>query len=244
MKHFASQNVALVTGGARRLGKYISLALAENGFDIAVNYRTSRRDALQTKKEIESIGKQCLLLYADVSQNRDVARMFTNIVKNFGRLDVVVNNAGIFESANLFSTTEKMWENTLATNLKSVFLVSKAAAVIFQKQQRGKIINISSVGGIKAWKGFLAYSVAKAGVFQLTRILARELAPYAHVNAIAPGTILMSDDNISSLDDANIIPLNRFGVPSDITSLVVYLATTSQYITGQTLAVDGGKSIL
>ncbi|MBM4167021.1 MAG: SDR family oxidoreductase [Ignavibacteria bacterium] len=244
MKIRAHRNIALVTGGARRLGKYISLALAENGFDVVVNFKTSRRDALKTKKEIETLGKQCLLVQADVSNSRDVARMFTSIKKTFGRIDVVVNNAGIFEPSNLFSTTEQRWEKTLATNLKSVFLVSKAAAEIFQRQNSGTILNISSVGGIKAWKGFLAYSVAKAGVIQLTKILARELAPYVRVNAIAPGTIAMSEDDNSYFDNANVIPMNRYGVPSDITSLVVYLATTSQYITGQTFAVDGGKSIL
>ena len=236
--------VALVTGGVIRLGKEIALALADNGFDIVLNFKTSFSEAKKTKQEIERRGKKCFIIRADVSKEKDVARMFSEIRKRYGRIDVVVNNAAIIIKANLENTTEKIWQTVLDTNLKSVFLIAKESSEIFLKQKSGIIINIASLGGLMAWKEHLAYSVAKAGVIHLTKILAKELAPDICVNAIAPGTIVFPNEEITFRDTIQSIPLKQYGKPHDVTSLVIFLATTSNYITGQIFSIDGGKSIL
>ncbi|MBS4029593.1 MAG: SDR family oxidoreductase [Ignavibacteriales bacterium] len=236
---------ALVTGGARRLGKYITLALAENGFDIILHYHSSGDEAEKVRKQILKLGRKCFLVRADVGKSAEIKKMFQKMKKHFRQIDVVINNAATIERANLEQTTEQLWDRILSVNLKSVFLISQEAAKWMRKQNNGMILNIASLGGIQAWKEHLAYSVSKAGVIHLTKILAKELAPAISVNAIAPGTIEMSDtDNRTKNIKPSSIPMKRFGKPEEICSLVVFLATKSRYTTGQVFAIDGGKSIL
>ncbi len=237
-------NVALVTGGGKRLGKHIAIALAEHGFDVAISYNTSRVGANQTVKAIQKLGRKVIAIKADISNKKQVQKLVDTTMKQFGRIDVLVNNAAIFVESTLKDISETMWDATLDTNLKGTFLCSQAVAKSMLKQKVGRIINIASLGGLQAWSKHLPYSVSKAGVIMLTRCLAKSLAPNVFVNAIAPGTIEM-EEAASTTSQVNVatIPLKRYGKSSDITNMVVYLATTAKYITGQTFTIDGGRSV-
>ena len=239
------QPVAIVTGSGRRLGRQIVLALAENGFAVVVNYNESRAAAEQTVKTITANGGNAFAVRADVSDRAAVNRMIKRTLAKYGRIDLLVNNAAVFVDATLDKITDELWDTTLNINLKSVLLCSQAVTPFMLKRKAGKIINIASLGGIQAWAQHIPYSVSKAGVIMLTRCLARSLAPHVTVNAIAPGTIIIEDEEDPSLRHlpSAKIPLKKFGTPSDITSLVLYLATTASYITGQIILVDGGRSI-
>ncbi len=245
-KKITSQHkVAIVTGGGKRLGRHIAMALSKNGFDVAVHYNTSRTGALQTVKEIKSNGQQAIAIKADVTKKANVQQLVKKVIAKFGRIDLLVNNAGVFVESDFNKVTESMWDTTLDTNLKGPFLFAQAVEPYMTKRGSGKIINIASLGGIQAWgKRHLPYSVSKAGVIMLTRSLSKALAPAIHVNAIAPGYIEM--DEIASTDtriSVESIPLKRYGKASDITDMVIFLATTATYITGQVFAIDGGRSV-
>lgn len=237
--------VALVTGAGKRLGRQIALALGGVGFNVIVNYRRSRTGAAATAEEIRAFGVQSVALRADVSVEAEVKAMVKQVITRFGRIDVLVNSSAIFRKATLETTTDKIWEEALGTNLKGTFHCCRAVAPHMRRQGGGRIVNIASLGGLQAWKEHLPYSLSKAGVVMLTKILARELAPNIHVNAIAPGTIIMPGEEPPGLRHvpARKIPLQRYGKASDIADIVVFLATKSDYITGQIIAVDGGRSV-
>ena len=238
------QQVALVTGSGKRLGRHIALALGERGFDVAVHYLTSNTGAKRTVKEIQDFGRKSASFKADISNKRSVQQLVKKVIAEFGRIDLLVNNAAIFFDGEFEKISEAMWDIVLDTNLKSGFLCSKAVAPYMIKQGRGRIINIASLGGIQPWgKRHLPYSVSKAGVIMLTRCLAKALAPKILVNAIAPGTIEMDEPaSTNSQVSADTIPMKRYGTPEDITSTVLFLATSANYITGQIFSVDGGRS--
>ena len=245
MKKSEKSKVALVTGGGRRLGRRIVLSLAVAGYDVVINYNSSASAARETVGEVESMGRRAIALKTDISRKRSVEGMIKKSIKTFGRMDLLVNSAAIFVDSPLEKTTERGWDRTLDTNLKGAFLCAQAVAPIMQRQGGGKIINIASLGGIQAWKDHVPYSVSKAGVVMLTRILAKSLAPSIQVNSIAPGTIIMEGEEDPGIKHVSLnrIPLGRYGHASDVTSLVVYLATQAQYITGQTFIVDGGRTL-
>ncbi|MBI3193644.1 MAG: SDR family oxidoreductase [Ignavibacteriae bacterium] len=238
-----ARKVAIVTGGGKRLGKHIAIALAEHGFDVAIGYNSSRTGAGQTVKHIQKLGRDAFAIKADVTSKKSVQKLIDSAIMKFGRIDVLVNNAAIFVESKLENISEELWDETLDTNLKGAFLCSQAVAPFMLKQKSGRIINIASLGGVQAWSKHLPYSVSKAGVIMLTRCLAKSLAPNVYVNAIAPGTIEM-EEPASTTSQVNVesIPLKRYGTAYDITSMVVYLATTANYITGQTFTIDGGRS--
>jgi 3-oxoacyl-[acyl-carrier protein] reductase len=238
-----SRKVAIVTGGGKRLGKHIAIALAENGFDVVVGYNSSRAGANHTVTSIKKLGRDSFAVKVDVRNKRQVKNLVEATIKKFKRIDVLVNNAAIFVESKLEDISEEMWDSTLDTNLKGTFLCSQAVAPFMLKQKIGRIINIASLGGLQAWSKHLPYSVSKAGVIMLTRCLAKALAPNIYVNAIAPGTIEM-DEAASTASQVSVetIPLKRYGKASDITSMVVYLATTANYISGQVFTIDGGRS--
>jgi NAD(P)-dependent dehydrogenase (short-subunit alcohol dehydrogenase family) len=227
------------------LGKAIAIALAKEGYDIVVHYNASGSGAKGTSQAIARLGRQALVVKTDIAKASDVRRMVATVTRRFGRIDLLVNSAAIFVRQNLERTTEKSWSQTLDINLKGTFLVSQAVAPLMKRQGGGRIVNIASLGGLQAWKEHLPYSVSKAGVIMLTKILARELAPTIQVNAIAPGTIILKGEEDPSVSHVSTktIPLQRYGKPSDITDLVVFLATKGSYITGQIIAVDGGRLI-
>jgi NAD(P)-dependent dehydrogenase (short-subunit alcohol dehydrogenase family) len=234
-----------VTGAGKRLGRAIAIALAKEGYNIVVHYNASGAGALQTSRAIVGLGREALVTRADIAKAVEVRRMVSAASRRFGRIDLLVNSAAIFRRQNLARTTERSWNETLDINLKGTFLVSQAVAPVMERQGGGRIVNIASLGGLQAWKEHLPYSVSKAGVIMLTKILARELAPAIQVNAIAPGTIILrgEEDPAVSHVRKKTIPLKRYGRPSDITDLVVFLASKGSYITGQIIAVDGGRLI-
>jgi NAD(P)-dependent dehydrogenase (short-subunit alcohol dehydrogenase family) len=234
--------VALVTGGAKRIGRSIALRLAAEGADLMINYNTSRADAEAAFEEIRGRGRKASAIQADVSKRDDVKKMFAATEREFGRLDVLVNNAGAFFAAKFEELTDDQWDGIMDVNLKSQFLCSQAAAAIMKRQGKGRIINISSLGGLLAWPSYTHYCVSKAGVIMLTRCLARALAPGILVNSVAPGTIQFPGE---TPDEEYIrrVPVHRTGAGDDIADAVVYLATAN-FVTGQTIAVDGGRMLV
>jgi NAD(P)-dependent dehydrogenase (short-subunit alcohol dehydrogenase family) len=177
-----------------------------------------------------------------VRKRAEVARMFAAVEKEFGRLDILVNNAGAFFAAKFEELTDEQWDGILDINLKSQFLCTQAAAPMMKRQGRGRIINISSLGGMLPWPSYTHYCVSKAGSIMLTRCLARTLAPEILVNSVAPGTIQFPGEAPDE-DYIQRVPLHRTGTGDDIADAVVYFAT-SEFVTGQILAVDGGRLLV
>ena len=233
--------VALVTGAARRIGRSIALKLAAEGADVVVNYRSSKTDAEQVTAEITSGGRRALVWQADVSRRDEVLGLIAAAERTFGRLDILVNNAGVFFPAKFEQLTEDQWDTILDTNLKSQFLCAQAAAPLLKRTGRGRIINLSSLGGLLAWPLYTHYCVSKAGVIMLTRCLARALAPEITVNSVAPGTISFPGEPPDE-DYVRRAPLRKTGTAEDIAGTVAFLAQ-SDFITGQVFVVDGGRAL-
>jgi NAD(P)-dependent dehydrogenase (short-subunit alcohol dehydrogenase family) len=244
MKPLANQ-VALVTGAGRRIGRVIALTLARAGADVVVNYNESSDAARQTSREISELDVRSLALQANVAKPRQVTAMFGRVQKHFGRLDILVNNAAIFYAVPWDKLTEQDFDRILGINLKGTFFCAQEAGRMMIAQGGGKIINISSLGGIQAWPQYIHYCASKAGVISLTRTLAKALAPTITVNSVAPGTVMFPGEKRDALARKLIrtTPLGKPGRPEDIAEMVLYLATQSDYITGQVFVVDGGKSI-
>ncbi|MGD0545154.1 MAG: SDR family NAD(P)-dependent oxidoreductase [Candidatus Acidiferrales bacterium] len=256
--------VALVTGGAKRVGRSIALRLASEGADVVVNYMESKAEAEELVREIRAMGnnperdgpqgresqkgnpgregRRAIAVEGDVSQRADVQKLFLAVESEFGRLDILVNNAGIFFPAKFEDLTEEQWDHIMNANLKSQFLCAQTAAPIMKRQGRGRIINLSSLGGLLAWPLYTHYCVSKAGTIMLTRCLARALAPEILVNSVAPGTIQFPGEE---RDEEYIrrVPLHRTGTGDDIADAVAYLAS-AEFVTGQTIVVDGGRSLI
>lgn len=240
------EKTALVTGASRGIGRAIALALASKGFAVALNYAGSHDAAEAVKKEIEDAGGKAFTVQGDVSKSEDVDRIFKTVKDEFGGLDVLVNNAGINRDALLIRMKESNWDDVIATDLKSDFLTTKAAAAMMMRKRKGSIINISSVVGIMGNIGQANYAAAKAGVIGLTKACAKEMAARnIRVNAVAPGFIetAMTDGIPEKIREGIIasIPMGRMGQPEDIARAVCFLASDdASYITGQVLVVDGG----
>lgn len=241
-----NEKTALVTGASRGIGRAIALALASKGFAVALNYAGSHDAAEAVKKEIEDAGGKAFTVQGDVSKSEDVDRIFKTVKDEFGGLDVLVNNAGINRDALLIRMKESNWDDVIATDLKSDFLTTKAAAAMMMRKRKGSIINISSVVGIMGNIGQANYAAAKAGVIGLTKACAKEMAARnIRVNAVAPGFIetAMTDGIPEKIREGMIasIPMGRMGQPEDIARAVCFLASDdASYITGQVLVVDGG----
>lgn len=234
--------VALVTGSAKRVGRSIVLRLAAEGADVIVNYRTSQKEAAEVVAQVISMGRRSVAIPANVAKRSDVLAMFAAIEKEFGRLDILVNNVGIFFPAKFEELTEEQWDSILDANLKSQFLCAQSAAPLLRRSGSGRIVNFASLGGLLAWPLYTHYCVSKAGVIMLTRCLSRALAPEITVNAIAPGTISFPNDAPGIAEDfIQRAPLRRTGTPKDIDDAVIFLVN-SGFITGQVIVVDGGRS--
>lgn len=241
---------ALVTGASRGIGQGIALALASQGADVAVNYRSKKEDAEKVVAEIKKKGRNSFAIQADVSSVDEVMRMFGEIKKQWGKLDILVNNAGIAYYSTFETMTEEEWDRTLDTNLKGQFLCAREAARLM-KEKGGKIINISSIasGGAGIGGSRMAHYIAsKGGVAALTEAMAVELAPYKiNVNAIGPGFIdtdmtkeLLGDPKARQALLAR-IPWGRLGKPADIGVVAAFLASDEvDYLTGALIYVDGG----
>ena len=233
--------VALVTGGARRVGRELSLALAREGADVVVNHSDSDEEARSLCAEIEAAGRRALPIRGDVSAKADVDRMIADIHGHFGRLDVVVNNAARFDSAPLLDITEAEWDRVMAVNLKGPFLVSQAAAPLLSAAN-GAIVNLADLSAYLPWPAYAHHATAKAGLVQLTRVFARALAPHVGVNCIAAGTVLPpAEYNTEDIErEAARTVLGRVGEPADVAGAMLYLLK-SDFVTGTVLVVDGGR---
>ncbi|EHL76853.1 3-oxoacyl-[acyl-carrier-protein] reductase [Bacillus smithii] len=241
--------VALVTGASRGIGREIALEFAREGADVAVNYAGSEEKAREVAEEIKAMGRKALLVQCDVSDSQAVQDMIKSVVDYFGGLDILVNNAGITRDNLILRMKEEEWDAVINTNLKGVFLCTKAAARAMMKKRSGRIINISSIVGITGNPGQANYVAAKSGVIGLTKTTAKEFASRGiTVNAIAPGFIStdMTEDLPEEVKEAMIkqIPLARIGEPKEIARVALFLASPdSSYMTGQILRVDGGMGM-
>jgi pteridine reductase len=232
--------VALVTGSGKRLGREVALGLAERGAEVVIHYRSSVDEARKIASEIERFGRRSIAIQADLENVAQIRMLFEKVASQLGRLDILVNSAASFVQTEFAKTSEKEWGESLDTNLKAPFFCSQAAASLLKKSN-GCIINFADVGGILGWTGYIPHSISKAGVIMLTRCLAKELAPEIRVNAIAPGTITLADDAPEiEADFLKQAPLKRSGRPNDIVDAVTYLAT-AKFVTGHTLVIDGGR---
>jgi 3-oxoacyl-[acyl-carrier protein] reductase len=240
--------VAMVTGSARRLGRDIALRLADLGFDMVVNYHSSDENAVKNiVDEITSKGVKALAVKADLRKIDSIKDTFAEIKKTYGCLDVLVNNSAIFGHVDFFDITEDIFYDFIDTNLKSTLFCSIEAAKLMKDnpEKPCSIINISSLGGIQNWQGFIPYSLAKTGVIKLTKLMAKRLAPDILVNSIAPGTIWIDDDEnkTANRDEEKLYPMKRFGKSEDINGLIEFLSINNKYITGNIFIVDGGRSL-
>lgn len=241
-----NNKVALVTGAPKGIGQAIALKLAKDGFDIVINFHSSQDKAIQLQSLIQDLGQKAWICQANVADGKDVENMFKMIKEECGKLDVLVNNAGITKDNLLLRLKDEEFDQVIATNLKGCFNCTKHAAKLMFKQKKGSIINISSVIGLIGNIGQVNYAASKAGILGITKSAAKELARYnVRVNAVCPGFI--ETDMTKSLDTSYVddiiknIALQRLGKPEDIANTVSFLAgDMSGYITGQTICVDGG----
>lgn len=238
--------VAIVTGASRGIGRAVALALAEAGANVVVNYAGSADKANEVVDKIRSVGRESIAYQCNVADSDSVQGMINDTISQFGRVDILVNNAGITKDNLLMRMKENEWDDVINTNLKGVFLCTKAVTRQMMKQRSGRIINMASIVGVIGNPGQANYVAAKAGVIGLTKSTARELASRGiTVNAIAPGFITtdMTDQLTEEQKEAMLkqIPLAKFGSADDIANAVLFLASDrANYITGQTLHVDGG----
>ncbi len=237
--------VALVTGGAVRVGRAIALGLAREGADVAVGYRRSAAEARATVGDLHALGVRAVALRADLGKPVEARRLVAQAVKRLGHLDILVNNAAMFFRTPFLETTPAQFDRLIAINLRGAFFCAQAAARAMGTRG-GRIINIADVGGIHAWPGYIPYGLSKAGVIMLTKGVAVALAPAIQVNAVGPGVVLLPEGSPreSARRLAARIPMRRYGEPEDVVAAVCFFATCPDYITGQVLFVDGGATAL
>ena len=234
--------VALVTGAGKRLGRAVALRLSEEGMHVAVHYGSSAKEAAEVVGKMEEMGQKAVAIQADLRSIDGIRRLLLEVGNELGRLDVLVNSAANFLPGSVISTTEQIWDASLDSNLKAPFFVAQAAAPMLRRA-RGAIVNFADTGGLLGWPGFIGHSAAKAGMINLTKSLAKSLAPDVRVNAIAPGTITMPGDPPEwEQEFVKLAALGRTGRPSDIAEAVLYLAT-AEFLTGHTLVLDGGRTL-
>ncbi len=235
--------VALVTGGAVRIGRAISLGLAESGYDVAVNYHTSASEARVVEGRVRELGQRCLVAGGDVSRAEDVTRIAEQVRESFGRLDLLVNNASIIQMGELLEVDEAEWDRVMEVNLKAPFLMVKAVAPLLT-EAGGSVVNLVDLGAFRPWVGHAHHSVSKAGLLHLTRVMARALAPRVRVNAIAPGAVLLPEDYDEDERERSRrrSVLGTLGSPEDVVRTVLFLER-SPFITGEVVVVDGGAML-
>jgi 3-oxoacyl-[acyl-carrier protein] reductase/pteridine reductase len=235
---------ALVTGGARRIGREIALILARAGADVAITYLTSHAEARQMAQEIQSLNCRSMALECDVRSEASVRAAIQTVTAAFGRLDLLVNNAAVFQSAPLESISVEAWDTAFETNVRGPFLVAREALAQLRAVE-GRIVNIGSLGGLHAWAGHAHYCASKAALHMLTQAMAKAFAPQVSVNCVAPGWIEMEDPTAEA--DARFAartPMRRNGTADDVAQAVLFFATGPRFVTGQILAVDGGLGLV
>ncbi|MGD0546687.1 MAG: SDR family NAD(P)-dependent oxidoreductase [Terracidiphilus sp.] len=234
---------ALVTGGARRVGRAIALELARAGADVEITFRNSQVEAGETVREIESLGRRALAVACDVRSEASVKAAVAATVRGIGRLDILINNAAVFASAPLDSLSLDQWDAVFETNVRGPFLVAREALASLRAAE-GRIVNIGSLGGIHAWANHAHYCASKAALHSLTLSMAKAFAPEVSVNCVAPGWIeLDGSDAGQAAHFACKTPMRRNGSVEDVAQAVLFFATGPHFITGQVLAVDGGLGL-
>jgi pteridine reductase len=234
--------VALVTGAGRRLGQAMARALAGRGMTVAIHYNTSGTGAEALRDEIVDAGGQSACFAADLRDPAAAAELPRRVAAELGGLDVLVNSAAVMVQRSFEETTPEEFDTVLDLNLRSVFFVTQGAAPAL-RASHGKVVNLADLSGLEPWPGYAAHSLSKAGVIMLTRVLAVALAPEVTVNAIAPGAVLVPEEYDADERDrlARTTPLRRLGTPEDVTAALVYLLEGGDFVTGEVLAVDGGR---
>ena len=244
-----ARKVALVTGASKGIGGAIAKRLAQSNIDLVINYNRDLQGAEETRKECEKYGVRAMIIQGDMSKEDDVTTMFEKIIEEFGKIHILINNAGITKDGLMISMKDEDFRRVMEVNLFSAFYTMKTAARLMAKNRFGRIINISSIVGLRGNAGQANYSASKAGLIGMTKSLAKEMASRnIRVNAIAPGFI--ETDMTDKLDEKikekllEEIPLKSFGQPEDIANLINFLVSEeANYITGQVISVDGGMNI-
>lgn len=241
---------ALVTGGARRIGREIALELARAGADVAITYLSSQKQAQQTLVDLAGFGVRALALRCDVREAKSAQAAVKEVVREFGGLDILVNNAAVYETVEWEKMTAGQWDAMFATNARGPFLMTQAAAAALKRRQ-GRVINLGSLGGLRPWPSHAHYCASKAALTMLTQVMARALAPRVAVNSVAPGMIETGDSKRQSAAHrafmrkiAKKTPMQRAGTPAEVAAAVVFFAAAPEFITGQTLVVDGGLGLV
>jgi NAD(P)-dependent dehydrogenase (short-subunit alcohol dehydrogenase family) len=240
-KGFLSGKTVLVTGAAKRLGRAIALAAAEAGANVAITYRTSAREAESLVAELAKHGGEAVALRCDVTDETSVSEMVKEAASELGAIDVLVNNAAIYETVAFEKITVLQWDTLFATNTRGPFLVSRAA-LPYLKKRKGRIINMGSLGGLRPWPTHAHYCSSKAALHMLTKVMAKALAPEIAVNAVAPGMIDLGEKAAAAFMKkmAKQTPMRRNGTEADIAAAVLFFAAAPHFITGQIMVVDGG----
>ena len=240
---------AIVTGGSLGIGTAVAIGLAREGVDVAVNYRRHDTEAKQVVAEIEKLGRKGLAVKADVSSYDDAMKMVQQVQEAFGRLDILVCNAGITWDGVIWKMSEQQWDTVIGVNLKGYFNYNKAAAMVFKDQKYGKIVNISSINGLRGKFGQANYAASKGGEIAMSKSLARELGAFnVNVNVIAPGMVLtdMMENLAPEFKNKAMAEtvIGRFATPEDCAHLVAFLCSDlSRHITGEVIKIDGGQYI-
>jgi 3-oxoacyl-[acyl-carrier protein] reductase/pteridine reductase len=234
----------LVTGAAKRLGRAIARAAAENGADVAITYRESAREARAVVAELAEFGVEALAVRCDVTDEQSVREMVKEVARELGGIDVLVNNAANYATVEFEKITVAQWDAIFASNTRGPFLVSREA-LPYLKKRRGRIIHMGSLGGLRPWATHAHYCSSKAAVHMLTKVMAKALAPEIAVNAVAPGMIDLGEKSAAAFmrKMAKQTPMRRNGTASEIAAAVMFFATAPHFITGQVLAVDGGLGL-
>jgi len=240
---------AIITGGSLGIGASIAVELARAGANIAINYRKHETEAKEVAKQIQKLGKKCLAIKADVTNYNDAELMFKQVKKEIGRIDILVCNAGINIDRVIWKMSEKDWDNVINVNLKGYFIYNKLASEYFKEQRFGKIVNITSINGLRGKFGQTNYSASKGGIIALTKALAKEVGKFnVNVNAVAPGMVMtemaknMPPEFLQKAVDETV--LGRIATTKDIANVVVFLCTEkARHITGEVIKVDGGQYI-
>jgi NAD(P)-dependent dehydrogenase (short-subunit alcohol dehydrogenase family) len=239
-----SGKVALVTGGAKRLGRAAALALAQVGADVAVTYLHSEKEVQRIRKELEKNGSRVLAIGCDVTDPTSVSAAVKKTVAELGGLDVLVNNAGAYETVSFEDITLKQWDSIFGVNVRGPFLVSQTA-LPHLRRRKGRIINLGSLGGLRAWPSHSHYCSSKAALHMLTKVMAKALAPEIAVNCVAPGMIDLGEKSAAAFMSrmAKQTPMQRNGTGDDVAAAILFFATAPSFITGQVLYVDGGLGL-
>jgi len=233
----------LVTGAAKHIGREIALTMARGGADVAITFLTSTREAERTLRAVASFGGNAMAVRCDVRDEANVRATVAEVSREFGGLDILINNAGAYETAAFEKITSSQWDNMFSTNVRGPFLMMREAARELRKS-KGRIVNLGSLGGMRPWATHAHYCASKAALHMLTQAAAKSLAPEITVNAVAPGMVDQSESNLRMKKRfAEKTPLRRNATAADVVSAVLFLADCSSFITGQVITVDGGLGL-